>query len=45
MSQIRQNFHNESEALINKQINMELQASYVYRSMVSVKKVICKKSG
>jgi hypothetical protein len=34
MSQIRHNFHNESEALINKQINMELQASYVYRSMV-----------
>lgn len=27
---IRQNFHDESEAAINKQINMELHASYVY---------------
>jgi ferritin len=31
---IRQNFHEESEAAINKQINMELYASYVYQSMV-----------
>ena len=30
---IRQNFHEESEAAINKQINMELYASYVYQSM------------
>jgi len=30
MSLIRQNFHEESEAAINKQINMELYASYVY---------------
>nr|AFU72270.2 ferritin [Solen grandis] len=29
----RQNFHGESEAAINKQINMELYASYVYQSM------------
>jgi len=29
----RQNFHQESEAGINKQINMELYASYVYQSM------------
>lgn len=29
----RQNFHQESEAGINKQINLELYASYVYQSM------------
>ena len=34
-SKIRQNYHEESEALINKQINMEFYASYVYLSMVS----------
>ena len=34
MSLVRQNFHEECEALINKQINMELYASYVYLSMV-----------
>ncbi|XP_066303341.1 soma ferritin-like [Branchiostoma lanceolatum] len=34
-SQVRQNFHEESEAGINKQINMEYYASYVYRSMAS----------
>lgn len=33
MSQIRQNFHAESEASLNKQINIELHASYVYQSM------------
>lgn len=33
MSQIRQNFHNECEAGINRQINLELYASYVYTSM------------
>merc|ERR1712168_1248225 len=32
-SQIRQNYHEDSEAAINKQINMELYASYVYMSM------------
>ncbi|KAG1649850.1 Soma ferritin [Nymphon striatum] len=32
-SRPRQNFHQESEACINKQINMELYASYVYMSM------------
>jgi ferritin heavy chain len=32
-SKIRQNFHAESEAGINKQINLELYASYVYQSM------------
>ena len=35
MAAIRQNYHEESEAAINKQINMELYASYVYMSMVS----------
>lgn len=33
MSQVRQNFHAECEAGINKQINLELYASYVYQSM------------
>lgn len=33
MAQIRQNYHSESEASINKQINLELYAGYVYRSM------------
>merc|ERR1712050_580251 len=32
-SQIRQNYHEECEALVNKQVNMELYASYVYTSM------------
>lgn len=35
VSQVRQNFHADSEKGINKQINMELYASYVYLSMVS----------
>lgn len=33
MSQPRQNFHSESEAGVNKQINLELYASYTYQSM------------
>merc|ERR1712137_423248 len=33
MSRIRQNFEEATEALINKQINMEFYASYVYLSM------------
>lgn len=32
-SQIRQNFHAETENAINAQINMELGASYTYQSM------------
>nr|ABI52633.1 ferritin heavy-chain [Argas monolakensis] len=32
-TQPRQNFHTDCEARINKQINMELHASYVYLSM------------
>ena len=34
VSKIRQNYHEDCEALINKQINMEFYASYVYLSMV-----------
>jgi len=33
MATIRQNYHEESEAGINKQINLELYASYTYLSM------------
>ena len=36
MSRIRQNYREETEALVNKQINMELYASYVYMSMVGL---------
>merc|ERR1711994_925386 len=32
VSKIRQNYHEDCEALINKQINMEFYASYVYLS-------------
>merc|ERR1711974_131763 len=33
VSKIRPNYHEDCEALINKQINMEFYASYVYLSM------------
>jgi len=33
VSQCRQNYHSEAEAGINRQINMELYASYCYQSM------------
>ena len=33
MSAIRQNYSEACEAAVNKQINMELYASYVYQSM------------
>ena len=33
-SQVRQNYHQESEEGVNKQINMELYAMYTYLSMV-----------
>lgn len=33
-SLIRQNYANDVEAAVNKQINIELYASYVYLSMV-----------
>ena len=32
-SNVRQNYHKDSEAGVNKQINLELYASYVYSSM------------
>nr|QXJ13567.1 ferritin [Lineidae sp. TWL-2008]7EMK_A Chain A, Dendrorhynchus zhejiangensis ferritin [Dendrorhynchus sinensis]8GY1_A Chain A, Ferritin [Dendrorhynchus]8HCT_A Chain A, Ferritin [Dendrorhynchus] len=35
MSLCRQNYHEECEAGVNKQINMEFYASYVYMSMAS----------
>jgi len=35
LSKIRINFHPNSEALINKQINMEMHAMYVYMSMAA----------
>ena len=35
ISKIRQNYHSESEAGVNKQINLELYASYVYQQLVS----------
>ena len=36
-SGVRQNFHQDCEAAINRQINLELYASYVYLSMVRPK--------
>ncbi|XP_033645836.1 soma ferritin-like [Asterias rubens] len=33
MAAVRQNYHDESEAGVNKQINLELYASYTYLSM------------
>lgn len=35
MSQVRQNYHQDCEAAINKQVNLELYACYVYQSMAS----------
>ncbi|XP_020385485.1 ferritin heavy chain A-like isoform X1 [Rhincodon typus] len=34
-SQVRQNYHKDCEAAVNKQINLELYSSYVYLSMFS----------
>lgn len=36
---VRQNYHEESEATINKQINIELSAHYQYLAMVSCQKL------
>ncbi|XP_054761733.1 soma ferritin-like [Lytechinus pictus] len=33
MAQVRQNYHEESEAGVNRQINLELYASYTYLAM------------
>lgn len=38
-SQVRQNYHEDSEAGVNKQINLELYAMYTYLSMVSPRKL------
>lgn len=35
-SQVRQNYHAESEEGVNKQINLELYAMYTYLSMVDL---------
>lgn len=36
VSIVRQNYHQDCEVGVNKQINLELYASYVYLSMVSL---------
>uniref|UniRef100_A0A3Q2ZU33 Uncharacterized protein n=1 Tax=Kryptolebias marmoratus TaxID=37003 RepID=A0A3Q2ZU33_KRYMA len=33
-SQVRQNYHRDCEAAVNKMVNLELFASYTYTSMV-----------
>ncbi|RXM91522.1 Ferritin, middle subunit [Acipenser ruthenus] len=33
-SQIRQNYHRDCEAAVNRMVNMELFASYTYQSML-----------
>lgn len=33
-SQVRQNYHRDCEAVINRMVNMEMFASYTYTSMV-----------
>ena len=38
----RQNYHEQCEAGINKQINLELYASYVYMSMVRLRFLVFK---
>ena len=40
VSKCRQNYHEESEALVNKQINMELSAHYQYLALVSFPKFV-----
>lgn len=40
VSIIRQNFHDEVEGGINRQINMELRAYYIYLSMVNFKFIV-----
>ena len=42
VSRVRQNYKEECEAEINRQINMEFYASYVYLSMVSSQCVWCR---
>ena len=40
VSRVRQNYREECEAEINRQINMEFYASFVYLSMVSADCVV-----
>lgn len=40
-SQIRQNYHRDCEAAINRMVNMELFASYTYTSMVRKQYMDC----
>ncbi|XP_042071646.1 ferritin, middle subunit [Haplochromis burtoni] len=39
-SQVRQNYHRDCEAAINRMVNMELFASYTYTSMVRTRHVM-----
>lgn len=40
-NQVRQNFHEDCEDAINRQINMELFASYTYLAMVIENNISC----
>ena len=43
-SKCRQNYHEESEALVNRQINVELNAYYQYLALVSLNTIYQKRS-
>lgn len=43
ISQVRQNFHEDCEVAINRQINMELYASYTYMAMVITEQYVIEK--
>ncbi len=38
-SKCRQNYHEESEAFVNQQINVELKAYYQYLALVSINRI------
>ena len=40
-SNVRQNYHQECEDAVNRQINLELYAMYTYLSMVSLERLLC----
>ena len=42
---VRQNYHEETEAGVNKQINLELTAFYTYLSMVCCYKTVISVKG
>uniref|UniRef100_A0A8C4WIX2 ferroxidase n=1 Tax=Gopherus evgoodei TaxID=1825980 RepID=A0A8C4WIX2_9SAUR len=44
LSQVCQNFHLDCEAAVNRMVNLELYASYVYLSMVSSTCISSRKS-